>query len=292
MTQKSKSLLEIHLAVFLFGVSGLFPKLIHLPPIIITAARVIIAAIALRLVLFYSKKTPQIRAKKDYFIFMITGLLYALNAVSFYEAIQLSTVAVGVLSATTFPIFATLLEPLYFKEKFRGFDLLLALVTFGGVFLIVPKFNLHSHMTQGVCWGIITGLSFANFSIINRKYVQHYSSLVMVFYQDIVAAIVLFPAFFFLKVRFSLEEILLLILLGIVFTAGSHSLFVKGLRHVKAQTAGIITNVEPLYAALFALFILKEIPTVRTILGGIMIIAATSYATLSSHRAVSDIPGG
>lgn len=68
-------------------------------------------------------------------------------------------------------------------------------------------------------------------------------------------------------------------LLGIVFTGVAHSLFIKGLATVKAQTASIIASLEPVYGILAAALFLGELPTARELYGGTIILGAAIYAT-------------
>ena len=67
-------------------------------------------------------------------------------------------------------------------------------------------------------------------------------------------------------------------------TAVAHSLFIKGLGDVKARTASIIACLEPVYGIAAAALLLAEVPGLRVTLGGVVILAATFYATLGSRR--------
>ena len=282
MNVKNKSLIEIHLAVFLFGLSGLFGKLLSLSPIIIVLGRVFFSSIFLLIMLLYLKKDMKPKQQKHYFYFVITGIILAIHWSTFFKSIQVSTVAIGLLTFTTFPVFVTFLEPYFFKEKIRLSDIIIAIVTFLGVVLIIPGFDPSNNLTQGVLWGVVSGFTYAIVSMLNRKYVKEYSSFVIAFYEQFVATIVLTPFFFLQKPVFGLKDIFLLILLGIVFTGTSHSLFINGLKNIKTQTAGIISSLEPVYGIIFAAFLLKEIPTLREILGGIVILSAVFYSTIKS----------
>lgn len=279
MLPKTKSLIEIHIAVLLFGLAGLFGKFVALPAVLIVLGRVVFATVALCLVLIFSKQDFRLRTKKDYFSLGLLGLILAIHWTTFFQSVQMSTVAIGLLTFSTFPVFTTFIEPYVFKEKIKMRDIVTALITLFGVALIIPKFELGNNVTQGVIWGIISGFTFAVLSILNRKYVKNYSSLVIAFYQDVVAAIVLLPFLFFTKATFNSKDIFLLVLLGVVFTAVSHSLFIKGMTHVKAQLASIIASLEPVYGIIFAIFFLSEIPTLRTITGGAIILGATFVAS-------------
>jgi len=84
---------------------------------------------------------------------------------------------------------------------------------------------------------------------------------------------------------------LLLILLGIVFTAGAHGLFTISLRSVPVTTVGITSGLEPVYGMLFAWLLLGEIPSLLMAIGGTLIIGAgvamllAAPSTDDSHRA-------
>jgi drug/metabolite transporter (DMT)-like permease len=283
MNTRNKSLLEIHFAVFLFGVSGLFGKLLSLPAIIIVLGRVAFSSIFLLLLLLYIKKDIKLKEKKHYFYLIIMGIILAIHWTTFFQSIQVSTVATGLLAFSTFPIFVTFLEPYFFKEKIRLSNILVAAITFLGVILIIPSFEFGNSTTQGVLWGLVSGFTYAILSILNKKYVKEYSSVIIAFYEQFIAAIILIPFYFLQKPIFQLNDIFLLALLGVVFTGISHLLFINGLKNIKAQTAGIISSLEPVYGILFAAFLLSEIPSIREVLGGMVILGAVFYSSIKSR---------
>ena len=75
-------------------------------------------------------------------------------------------------------------------------------------------------------------------------------------------------------------------MLGVVFTALAHALFIRGMMAVKAQLASIIASLEPVYGILIALVVLSEVPSAREILGGVVIISAIVYATKNRAQTV------
>ncbi|MEA3420281.1 MAG: DMT family transporter, partial [Acidobacteriota bacterium] len=68
------------------------------------------------------------------------------------------------------------------------------------------------------------------------------------------------------------NDMLLLAILGVLCTAGAHTLFIEGMKQIKAQTASIIHSLEPVYGIVFAFLFLQEMPSQRTILGGVIIL--------------------
>jgi drug/metabolite transporter (DMT)-like permease len=282
MKANNQGLPEIHIAVLFFGLAGLFGKLVTLPPTVIVLGRVFFAALCLTALLAFVKQSVRLRRREDYGLLALLGVILALHWVAFFQSIQVSTVAIGLLTFSTFPVFVTFLEPYFFQERLKPVDVLVALVTLGGVALVVPQFELHDNLTQGALWGILSGFTFAILSLLNKTYVKEYSSLVIAFYQDLVATLVLLPFLFLAKPVFQLSDLLLLALLGIVFTGVAHTLFIRGLASVRAQTASIIASLEPVYGIVFAVLFLDEIPTLRVILGGVVILGAAFYATTQS----------
>ncbi|MEJ2657694.1 MAG: DMT family transporter, partial [Desulfobacterales bacterium] len=152
-----------------------------------------------------------------------------------------------------------------------------------GLILVVPSFDFRNHITQGACWGIISGFTFAVLSILNRKYVGTYSPILFACYQNWVAFITLLPLLFIKNLSIRPMDLLLLAVLGIFCTAVAHVLFIKSLIHIKTQLASITACLEPVYGILFALVLLGEIPAWRTILGGCIILGTIAAASMNRH---------
>lgn len=282
---KQTNLLEIHTAVLLFGLAGLFGKwLIELSPITIVLGRVFFASLTLAIFLLFSKQSLNISPAKNYLILIFLGLILSIHWISFFKSIQVSTVAVGLLSFSSYPIFTTFLEPLILKEKIIKPNIAFSFLCVMGIFLIVPRFEIKESIFTGVLWGLLSGLTFSLLTILNRKLTQNFSSLAIAFFEDFFALIFLLPSFFILHPTLSINNLILLLLLGIFCTAISHTLFINGMKYIKAQTASIINSLEPVYGIIFAFFLLHEIPSLRTIVGGTVILCSQAvivFKTLS-----------
>ena len=284
---EQRSLQEIHVAVFLFGLAGLFGKWLSFSPVIIVLGRVFFASITLILLLWYTGGSLKLEPSKRYFSLFLLGFLLSVHWISFFQSIQISTVAVGLLSFSCYPVLTAFLEPLFFKEKLTKVNIFYALLCILGIFLIIPRFELENTIYRGVLWGIFSGVTFAVLTILNRKFSQQLSSLLIAFYQDLFATFLLLPFFFIIQPRLNSRDILLLFLLGVFCTAGAHSLFIKGMRYIKAQTASIINSLEPVYGIILAFLLLHEVPSLRTLLGGAVIFAAVLAVTVSSGSGIS-----
>ncbi len=110
MEERISGLFKIHAAVFLFGLAGLFAEWVSLPASWIVLGRTGFAALYLMLALWLRKKTWPSPAHREIILLILSGALLAFHWVSFFQAIQLSSVALGLLTFSSFPVFTFLLE--------------------------------------------------------------------------------------------------------------------------------------------------------------------------------------
>lgn len=281
---KNGGLVATHIAVLLFGLVGLFAKVVALPAIILVLGRTFFSSAFLGAYLAVKRQKFALKTRGDYVLIVFAGIILAIHWTSFMQSIQVSTVAVGTLTLATFPLFSAVLEPLLFHEKMRVSDIACALVMLGGVACIVDDFSLEGSMAQGVLWGLLSAFTYALLSLANRKFSSGYPASLVSFYEQATATVVLLPALFVLKPSFTALDIGMLAIMGIVFTAIAHTLFIGGLRTVKVRTAGIITGLESVYGVVAALLFLGEIPGIREVIGGAIILAVALYSTLASTR--------
>lgn len=281
MQTNRAGLLELHLAVLLFGVAGLFGKWLTLTPECIVFARAAVAGVVLWLV-GRRLREPSVadphrgRARLG---LIFAGVCLAFHWVTFFRAIQVSTVAVALFSFSSFPIFVTLLEPLVFRERLRAVDALTALLVCAGLACMTPSLNLGNAVTRGIGYGLLSGLSFAALALANRSLARTRSAMHVAAAQNLVAAMALVPFVTRQRCAPNGRDLLLLLLLGLVCTALSHSLFIHSLRTVRAQLASVTTGLEAVYGALLAAWFLGEVPSLRVAIGGVVILAATAFAT-------------
>jgi drug/metabolite transporter (DMT)-like permease len=287
MKPRSVGLLELHAAVLLFGLAGLFGKFLALPAWTIVFGRSAFAALALGVIwrLSPERHARVFSDRREAGLMAAQGVLLAFHWWTFFRAIQVSTVAVGLLSYSSFPLFVTFLEPLFFRERLRGLDVFSAALVFIGLGLMVPAFDFSDQVTQGIGWGVLSGLSFALLSLLNRRMVRVHPPLVIAAYQNLVAALVLSPLLRQWPAGLGVREVIWLAVLGVFCTALSHTLFIRSLAQVRAQLASVVAGLEAVYGGVFGFLFLREVPTTRTLLGGGIILGATVFATLKRpHR--------
>jgi len=297
MKQIDKGLIYIHLAVLLFGTAGLFGKFLDLSPFVIVYGRVAFAALSLGIYIWISyilnpsnilKSNQSTRIHhynlKSSLLVILLGTILTVHWITFFHAIQISTVAIGLLSFSTFPIFVVFGEPLLLKSSFKTKYLYFALIVLIGVWLLIPTFDWDDNSFQGVFWGCISGFLFAILTITNKYLTEYYRPITLAFLQNAIAFIILLPFVLQLDLwEVKVFEWLIIILLGVLFTAVSHTFFIVGLKTVEARVTSIIACMEPVYGIFFAFIILSETLHYRTLFGGLVILCTTIY--LSVQRA-------
>ena len=263
----------------LFALAGVIGKYICFPAGVITLGRVFFSTLILTMIIVLKKESLKLSYRKDYFFMIISGVLLAVHWTTFISSIQLSTVAIGTITFSTFPLFVTFLEPIIYKEKLMTKNIIYAFIMFIGVLITIPEFSLDNKITSGVLTGMISSLTYAILCLINRYLSSEYNGNKICLYEQGVATIVLLPLLFIYNITYTTSDILSLIFLGIVCTAFAHCLYVNSLKVVKVQTAGIISGMETVYSIILAFIFLKEIPSIREIIGGGIIIFVVLYSS-------------
>ena len=212
----------------------------------------------------------------------VSGIILAVHWYCFIQSIQLSTVAIGTITFSAFPVFTSFLEPVFFREKIRVRTIICSVIMLGGI-LIIASNNTgegSTNKTLGIIVGLVSSLTYAALSLLNRSFSRKYKSEAIVFYEQAIAAIAILPFMCIVKPVIAANDVFLLAILGVVFTAIAHNLFVSGLRYVKVSTAGIISGLEAVYAIVLASILLNEIPALNEIAGGLVVIVLAGYMTV------------
>ena len=272
MQLQRQAYIALHSAVLLFALSGLFGKWLTVSAFDIVFGRALFAAIAIAFYIGVVKRQSLYITKLAILPLCISGVLLATHWSSFFYAIQVSTVSLGLFTFATFPVMVSLLEPWVSKESLRWQNIVLALITLVGVYLVLPEGVLGNNSYQGALWGLISAFTFALLTIANKKFVVQYSAKVVAGYQNAVAAAVLLPFVGLFTYSTSLSTWGVLALLGIVFTALSHSLYNFSLKRLTGHTAALAVSLEPIYGTVAAYFLLNEQVTTTFIIGAMLIL--------------------
>ncbi|MCP3128311.1 DMT family transporter [Shewanella sp. KJ2020] len=281
---KSSGLIELHIAVLMFGGTALFSKLIPLSALDITLLRCCVASVVLGLLVKFRRQHLTLASKQDYLVAIGLGVIVSLHWVTYFAAMQLSSVAIGMIAFFTYPVMTVIAEPLLTGHKIKSQDIASGVLVLIGVILLIPEANLGNDTTLGIAIGILSAMLFTARNLLQKRYFTQYSGPHAMFYQTLVAVVFLLPWHEAELNSIPLDVWGLIILLGVVFTAAPHALFTSALRHLSAKTVGLVSCLQPFYGAMLALVILGEELSLTTLIGGTIIVATAIFETHQSHQ--------
>lgn len=281
--QHIKNILEVNLAILFICSSGVLGRSIGLPPENIIWWRCFLGAIFLGLFCLYKKYDLNIKSRRDLYSLALSGFFLGAHWVTYFYALKLSNVAIGMLSLFTYPVITALLEPLFFKIKLNKNHLILSGFVLVGIYFLTPVFNFENNYTKGVIMGIISALFFALRNILTKRNLSHYNASKVMFYQMLVVTILLVPVLYGSDLP-STKEWPKLLFLGLFTTAIGHTIFVNSFKNFSISTVSIISSMSPIYGIILGMLFLKEIPGKSTILGGALILATVIIESFQSQK--------
>ena len=275
---RASALAALHVAVALFGFAALFGKWIALPATAIVLARTILAAATLAVL----ARLRDVKLRRGDRRLVANGAILAAHWVSFFAAVQAGGVAIALLGYAVFPVFVLALEHRLGNRRsgIRGWAS--ALLATLGLVALVPDLAWTNGATRGLALALASAFTFAWLAVRNRALVAERPAIDIALWQNLFAAAWLAPVTIAIAGRAALPtatEVGLLIVLGTVCTGVSHTLFIASMRRLTAHTAGVVAALEPVYGIALAALLLHEVPSVRTIVGGIVIVGAALDAT-------------
>lgn len=270
---RSQSLVALHTAVLLFGFAGLFGKWLTLSPVLIVLGRTVVATMVLLAIsrrLHLPRRPFELRLLGN-------GAVLALHWVTFFAAIQASSVTIGLLGYASFPVFTLLLERILLRRQWNGRDAAISLLVVAGLALLVPGWSFDNTTVQGLAWGMVSAFAFALLAVMNRAYTVRRAAIDLALWQNAAAALCLLP-FAFPALSLSglpgARELIAILVLGVLCTALAHTLFIFSLRAITAHAASVIAALEPAYGIVLAWWLLAEAPTLRTWIGAALLVGA------------------
>ncbi|WP_299525926.1 DMT family transporter [uncultured Lutibacter sp.] len=279
-----KHVIELNIAVLLVSTSGLLGRYISMPPPVTIWLRCLLAVVILGAYIWYKKIDLKVERKKDWVTIILSGLFFGAHWITYFYALQLSNVAIGMLSLFTYPVITALLEPLFFKTKLNVKHVLLGVIVLIGVYFLSPEFNIENNHTKGVLFGLISAVFYAIRNILMKKKVANYHGSMLMFYQMLIITLVLWPVLFIFEVKPTTNDWQALLVLALVTTSIGHTLFVMSFKNFSISTASIMSSVQPIYGIIFGFLLLNEIPSGNTLIGGFLILTTVVIESINSRK--------
>lgn len=255
------ALLKMHLAVFLWGFTGVLGRAISLQEFPLVWHRTWITALIFLVILWYRKEFVPI-SRSELLRFMGIGSIIAIHWVAFYGSIKYANASIALTCLATAGIFTALLEPVMMKTRFNYRELLVGMVALTGMYCI---YHFEIRYALGISLGILAAVLSSVFTIMNKKIVNHYPSRMVAFYEigsGFLCLSILLPLYlsFFPGKSFTPtgQDWLLLGILSLCCTVWGQSLALSALKKLSSFTTVLMVNLEPVYGIVLAVLIFHE----------------------------------
>ena len=256
-----KAFIQLHLAILLAGMTGIFVRLISLNASILVWYRVMIGA-AFALVYFtFTHKLTKLPIKKFLKIVGV-GCLLSLHWLFFNASIKASNVSIGVVCFSLVGFFTALLEPMIIHRKFSFVEVLLGMLPVIGIWLI---FKFDSRYRTGILLGVVSSVIYVFFVVNNKKICTDNIPENLITYELVgssIALTCLLPIYFHFHSASTMipskMDIIYLLLYSTIFTVLFHLLQLRSMKEISAFTVSISFNLESVYSIILAMIIFHE----------------------------------
>lgn len=248
-----------------------------IPPITLAFIRFAIASVVLFFI--YIIKEPKVKIKKEHRWSIIVG---GLLGITFFFTLQ--NVAIPMLAENTGPLisgttpFMTLIAEVIFFDTVltakKGMGSIISLI---GAYFVVGGILSARGGIIGYLLMIIATIFWVIYSVFQKPLLEHYSALVIVFYQAVVGTITLFPFIFMEKTHWRLITPKIgfnLLYLAIGCSALAYYLYSFSLKRLGPSTTTLYMNSVPVFTMIISLFIGHKSISQYQILGAILVMGA------------------
>jgi drug/metabolite transporter (DMT)-like permease len=251
----------LHLAVFLWGFTGVLGRVIALDEYALVIYRMIFTALILGSILLYTGQWKWIGWAAFWQLFFI-GCLIAIHWVAFYGSIKKANASIALICLSTSSIYTALLGPLFTKQKFNFVEIACSILAIIGMACI---YKFESNYTLGIIFGLLAAMLSAVFTLFNKKIIHQYPSQLVAFYEigsGVGILFLLMPLYnyYFSQIRIvpSVADIGWLLILSYFCTVLGQSLALSALKKLSSFTVVLAVNLEPVYGIALAFIFYQE----------------------------------
>ena len=274
---KFKNQLHLHFLVFIAGFTAILGEMISIDAIALVWFRMAIAAV----MMFVYIKIKKVDLKipfKTILKFFIAGIIIALHWITFFAAIKASNISITLAMFSTGAFFAAFIEPLFFRRKIIGYEIIFGLVVILGVVLITQT---ELRYLTGILLGISSALFSTLFAVLNGKFVEQHGATVISFYEFIGGVAFISLYLLFSDQGFSEDFFILnstdwicLFILASICTAYAFIASIHVMKQITPFSVVLTYNLEPIYGIVMALLLFPETETMTPMfyLGVLLII--------------------
>jgi len=279
----NKAIFKYIAALLLFGSNGVVASYISLSSYEIVFTRTLIGGLFLVLIFISSKQIVQFFRNKSHFLYLvISGVAMGASWMFLFEAYAQIGVSIATLAYYCGPVIVMILSPIIFKEKMTAAKLLGFLAVLLGMFCVNEQALLQGNVSWGLVFGILSAFTYAFMVIFNKKAVS-ITGLENPMWQ-LITSFITVAVFLGLKQGFSVhitsENLIPILLLGIVNTGIGCYFYFSSIGDLPVQTVAICGYLEPLSALFFSAAFLGESLNFVQIVGAVLILGGAAFGEL------------
>ena len=175
-----KAFLQLHIAVFLAGFTGILGRLISLNEGMIVWYRLLFTAMTMWILFGIRKKISKLSIA-DILKIGAVGFIAAMHWVTFYGSIKYANVSVALVCFSAIGFFTAIFEPLILKKRINWTEMLLGILTIAGIYII---FHFDAQYKNGIIIGVISAVLASLFPIYNKQFLQRMNVETMLAWQQ------------------------------------------------------------------------------------------------------------
>lgn len=277
-------LLYLNMSMLFMSTSGVLGRYITMDSAWTTWWRCVFAAVFIFIFCRWQGVNIRLNNNRSWKTLILSAFLLSAHWMTYFYALDLSNVAIALLSLYSFPAITALIEPLITRVPFRIFNLGLAVLVMIGIAIMLPSLSITDTYTQAIGLGLLSALLYSVRNIVIKgPSIRHHGGVLM-FHQMWMMVIIISPLLLFIDMGDLLPQLTGLLLLGLVTTALGHTLFLYSLKYMPVIKASLIACIVPVYGVLWGVLFLDEIPTLKTIAGGAIILFTVILTTLDKAK--------
>jgi drug/metabolite transporter (DMT)-like permease len=255
---------------------------VDLPAAALVFWRCVIAAVTVPALVLVVRRLPLLVVEQRRHQVMGLAFLVAVHWALLFETLKLASVAVAILTVYTAPIFLAVLAPLLLPEARSRIGLIALAISAPGIALIALGGEGGAAADPvAVGTGLGAAITYALIVIWTKSLVRNIAPVAVAFWSYAIVAVLLLP-FALAGGRFLPHGVdwVYVIALGALLTAAAGVLYMRALKDVTAQSAGLLAYLDPLSASLLAWAILGQNLGWQVIVGGVAVLAGGALVVL------------
>jgi drug/metabolite transporter (DMT)-like permease len=263
----------VALATLCISISGPAGRYMDLDPPFVIFVRCLIGFVCLMVIrIIAGQESVQLPLKNKTIVF--TGAVMCVHWVLFFYSLKYSSVAIAAVSVFTYPLQTIIIESIILKRKINSFFMAMGLLVLAGVFILHSFDNVKSTYGLGIFLGCISGTMLAIRNIYSKMLLLRYSSNSTYLSQVFISCILLIPFAGREPWQAAMDNIVPLLLLGVVTTTIGHLLMMKSFTFFTAGEVGLLVSGQPVFAIIIGYVFLGEEPSFKVIAGAFIILFA------------------